>query len=231
MLAKAMGANKLIGVDVVEECLEVTQKLGLADHLLKAGTGNAEEIRRLTGGYRVERAVLWRSKGKLRLQHREPVAKAGLSVCRWIGLRQHLSLLNHSIAQSLNCSTLIDLLRDGPSLKPLAVNHPSSRGGGQALQRGARSFRIGERVGERKEESKDIAVRTVRLNHYPTAGTVGSALAGRKTNEYGTSMTTVAEIESAIEHLPIEQVRELVVSPISLDQKFRCAVGLALMRG
>ena len=34
-------------------------------------------------------------------------------------------------------------------------------------------------------------------------------------------MTTVAEIESAIEHLPIEQVRELVVSPISLDQKFR----------
>ena len=41
MLAKSMGANKLIGVDVVEERLEVTQKLGLADHVLKAGVGNA----------------------------------------------------------------------------------------------------------------------------------------------------------------------------------------------
>jgi D-arabinose 1-dehydrogenase-like Zn-dependent alcohol dehydrogenase len=37
MLAKAMGANKLIGVDVVDERLEVAQKLGLADHVLKAG--------------------------------------------------------------------------------------------------------------------------------------------------------------------------------------------------
>jgi threonine dehydrogenase-like Zn-dependent dehydrogenase len=56
MLAKAMGASKLIGVDVVEERLEVTQKLGLADHVLKAGAGNADEIRSLTGGYGVERA-------------------------------------------------------------------------------------------------------------------------------------------------------------------------------
>src|SRR5271157_2165226 len=56
MLAKSMGANKLIGVDVVEERLELTQKLGLADHILKAGAGNVEEIRRLTGGYGVERA-------------------------------------------------------------------------------------------------------------------------------------------------------------------------------
>jgi threonine dehydrogenase-like Zn-dependent dehydrogenase len=57
MLAKSMGANKLIGVDVVEERLEVTQKLGLADHVTKAGAGNVDEIRSLTGGYGVERAV------------------------------------------------------------------------------------------------------------------------------------------------------------------------------
>jgi hypothetical protein len=37
MLAKAMGADKLIGVDVVDERLEVAQRLGLADHVLKAG--------------------------------------------------------------------------------------------------------------------------------------------------------------------------------------------------
>ena len=56
MLSKALGANKLIGVDVVEERLEVARKLGLADHVLKSGPENAEEIRSLTGGHGVERA-------------------------------------------------------------------------------------------------------------------------------------------------------------------------------
>jgi threonine dehydrogenase-like Zn-dependent dehydrogenase len=56
MLAKSMGANKLIGVDLAEERLELTQKLGLADHVIKAGAGNVEKIRSLTGGYGVERA-------------------------------------------------------------------------------------------------------------------------------------------------------------------------------
>jgi len=56
MLAKAMGADKLIGVDVVAERLEVAQRLGLADHVLKAGPKNVEEIRSLTNGHGVERA-------------------------------------------------------------------------------------------------------------------------------------------------------------------------------
>jgi threonine dehydrogenase-like Zn-dependent dehydrogenase len=56
MLSKALGANKLIGVDVVEERLDVAQRLGLADHVLKSGPDNVEEIRRLTGGHGVERA-------------------------------------------------------------------------------------------------------------------------------------------------------------------------------
>jgi threonine dehydrogenase-like Zn-dependent dehydrogenase len=56
MLAGSMGANKLIGVDVVEERLEVAQKLGLADHVIKAEASNVEEIRSLTGGHGVERA-------------------------------------------------------------------------------------------------------------------------------------------------------------------------------
>ena len=37
----------------------------------------------------VPRVIPNLSEGKLRLQHREPVAKAGLSVCRWIGVRQY----------------------------------------------------------------------------------------------------------------------------------------------
>jgi threonine dehydrogenase-like Zn-dependent dehydrogenase len=56
MLAKAMGANQLIGVDAVDERLEIAQNLGLADHLLKAGPGNVQQIRDLTNGLGVERA-------------------------------------------------------------------------------------------------------------------------------------------------------------------------------
>jgi threonine dehydrogenase-like Zn-dependent dehydrogenase len=56
MLSKALGANKLIGVDVVDARLEVAKQLGLADHLLKSGPDNVEEIRSLTGGQGVERA-------------------------------------------------------------------------------------------------------------------------------------------------------------------------------
>jgi len=57
MLAKALGANKLIGVDVVQERLDLAEKLGLADHVLTASANNAEEIRKLTGGHGVERAI------------------------------------------------------------------------------------------------------------------------------------------------------------------------------
>jgi threonine dehydrogenase-like Zn-dependent dehydrogenase len=56
MLAKAMGANQLIGVDAVDERLEIAQNLDLADHLLKAGPGNVQQIRDLTDGHGVERA-------------------------------------------------------------------------------------------------------------------------------------------------------------------------------
>jgi threonine dehydrogenase-like Zn-dependent dehydrogenase len=56
MLAKAMGANKLIGVDTIQERLEIAQQLGLADHVFKAGPENVKEIRSLTNGHGVERA-------------------------------------------------------------------------------------------------------------------------------------------------------------------------------
>ena len=56
MLAKAMGANKLIGVDAVDERLELAQSLGLADHVLEVGPDNVQQIRDLTNGYGVERA-------------------------------------------------------------------------------------------------------------------------------------------------------------------------------
>lgn len=57
MLSKALGANLLIGVDLVQERLDLARELGLADHLLLAGPDNVAEIKALTGGHGVERAV------------------------------------------------------------------------------------------------------------------------------------------------------------------------------
>lgn len=57
MLAKAMGANKLIGVDTIPARLELARKLGLADHVLAASAETVNDIRGLTGGHGVERAL------------------------------------------------------------------------------------------------------------------------------------------------------------------------------
>ena len=57
MLAKAMGANRLIGVDTVPPRLELAQTLGLADHILTASVETANEVKALTGGDGVERAL------------------------------------------------------------------------------------------------------------------------------------------------------------------------------
>ncbi len=57
MLCRALGATKLIGIDMVQERLDLAQRLGLADHLLLAGRNNVADVRALTGGHGVERAV------------------------------------------------------------------------------------------------------------------------------------------------------------------------------
>lgn len=57
MLAKAMGASKLIGVDVVPERMQLASSLGLADNVIQAGPDAVEGIMELTGGMGVERTV------------------------------------------------------------------------------------------------------------------------------------------------------------------------------
>lgn len=57
MLAKAMGANKLIGVDTVQERLDIAKEKGLADHVLLSDASALDKIKELTGGMGVERAV------------------------------------------------------------------------------------------------------------------------------------------------------------------------------
>ena len=56
MLAKAMGAERIIGIDVLPERLELARSLGLFDDVLPAGPDNVAAVRALTGGHGVERA-------------------------------------------------------------------------------------------------------------------------------------------------------------------------------
>lgn len=57
MLCQAMGASQIIGIDVVPERLELATRLGLCNEVLLAGPNNVEQVRSLTGGAGVERAV------------------------------------------------------------------------------------------------------------------------------------------------------------------------------
>ena len=56
MLAKAMGASRLVGIDVRPERLELARSLSLFDDVMPAGSGNVAAVRALTGGHGVERA-------------------------------------------------------------------------------------------------------------------------------------------------------------------------------
>ena len=56
-LCRKLGAQRIIGTDVVPERLDLAARLGLCDVVLPAGPGNVEEVRDLTGGRGVERAV------------------------------------------------------------------------------------------------------------------------------------------------------------------------------
>jgi threonine dehydrogenase-like Zn-dependent dehydrogenase len=56
-LCRKLGANKIIGVDAIPERNRLASELGLCDEVLAAGPDNEAEIRRLTGGHGVERAV------------------------------------------------------------------------------------------------------------------------------------------------------------------------------
>jgi threonine dehydrogenase-like Zn-dependent dehydrogenase len=56
-LCRKLGAQRIIGIDIVRERLELAMQLGVCDHVLSAGTDNVFQVRELTGGSGVERAV------------------------------------------------------------------------------------------------------------------------------------------------------------------------------
>jgi len=56
-VCRKMGAQQVIGSDVVPERLNLAKDLGLCDAVLTAGPGNLRQVRDMTGGHGVERAV------------------------------------------------------------------------------------------------------------------------------------------------------------------------------
>ncbi len=57
MLCKALGARELIGIDTIDERMQLAQQLGLVTHALPAGRDNVDQVRALTDGHGVERAI------------------------------------------------------------------------------------------------------------------------------------------------------------------------------
>ncbi len=56
-LCRKLGANRIIGIDVVPERMKLALDLKLCDEVMASGPDNVEEVRKLTGGRGVERAV------------------------------------------------------------------------------------------------------------------------------------------------------------------------------
>src|SRR6185295_11543266 len=56
-LCRSMGAQRIIGIDIIPERLELARHLGLCDLALTAGPANVSEVLDFTGGRGVERAV------------------------------------------------------------------------------------------------------------------------------------------------------------------------------
>ena len=56
-LCRKLGAEKIIGIDISPERRDYALNLGLCDTVLDAGSSNANEVRELTSGHGVERAI------------------------------------------------------------------------------------------------------------------------------------------------------------------------------
>ena len=56
MLARAMGATRIIGVETLQARLDLASRLELFDAVIEAGPGTVSQVRDLTGGAGVERA-------------------------------------------------------------------------------------------------------------------------------------------------------------------------------
>jgi threonine dehydrogenase-like Zn-dependent dehydrogenase len=56
-LCRKLGAHRVIGIDIVKERMDLARHLHLCDDVLASGPDNVAQVRDLTGGHGVERAV------------------------------------------------------------------------------------------------------------------------------------------------------------------------------
>ena len=57
LLCRKAGAQRIIGIDVIPERLQLAESLKLCDFVLSAGSDNVMQIKKMTGGFGVERAI------------------------------------------------------------------------------------------------------------------------------------------------------------------------------
>jgi threonine dehydrogenase-like Zn-dependent dehydrogenase len=57
MLARAMGANELVGVELNETRIKIAKESGLADHIVQAGPDALDQVKELTNGRGFEKTV------------------------------------------------------------------------------------------------------------------------------------------------------------------------------
>ncbi|NLW85074.1 MAG: alcohol dehydrogenase catalytic domain-containing protein [Phycisphaerae bacterium] len=67
MLAKAMGADRIVGIEAIDERIRIAEKLKLFDAVLKAGADNVQQVRTMTGGMGAEKTVDCSANDKARL--------------------------------------------------------------------------------------------------------------------------------------------------------------------
>ncbi|MEN8905650.1 MAG: zinc-binding dehydrogenase [Clostridiales bacterium] len=67
MLSKALGANKIFGIEVIDERIKIAKSLNLFDNILKSNSDNVDEIKSLTFGNGVEKSVDCSANDKARL--------------------------------------------------------------------------------------------------------------------------------------------------------------------
>lgn len=67
MLSRAMGAQKIFGIEVIEDRISIAKNLGLFDEVIRAGEDNVKQIKELTGGCGVEKSVDCSANNKARL--------------------------------------------------------------------------------------------------------------------------------------------------------------------
>jgi threonine dehydrogenase-like Zn-dependent dehydrogenase len=56
-LCRKIGAHRIIGIDVIEERMKLAKELGVCDEVLASSPDNVSQVKKLTGGKGVERAV------------------------------------------------------------------------------------------------------------------------------------------------------------------------------